>query len=70
MYMDNVRAAEWLEERNIVLEKGFVEELQDLMITYKKRTSCVHWMKYIRSWAAQKRIYPVGKRIYTARMHI
>lgn len=42
MYMDNIKTAEWLEERNIILEKGFVEELQDLMIAYKKRTGCVH----------------------------
>lgn len=34
--MNNIKADKWLEERNIILNKSFIEELQALSIAYKK----------------------------------
>ncbi len=35
--MDNTLTEKWLQERNIILDKSFVAELQTLIAIYKKQ---------------------------------
>ena len=37
--MNNIITDKWLADRNIILDKDFIEELRDFSITYKKTTS-------------------------------